>query len=229
MLDWKYEGFAVASSQKFHRGVVGLIATKLSGELNLPSFVGSIDEDGVITGSARMPQGRNDSLLTAMSAATQYLRRFGGHDMAAGFELHQDQLPGFINKLDEHFKTVDNNAAKVFSYDAELPISDLNESLMGWFETLGPFGAGFEMPVFCIRNISVVSANVLKAKHLKIKVMSEADKKTFEMLYFSAPKEVIENPPQFGDLIDVIGEIQWNYFSGRKSIQLLLKDFRFKN
>lgn len=226
---WNYKNdFFMAVSPLFHRGVVGLIATKIVGEKNLPTFIGSLGGDGIVTGSARMPNDRNDSLLTAMSSASQFFTRFGGHDMAAGFEFSIEKYDLIVAEMAKYFQNLDlqNSKEKRHYFDISMPMKQINEDLMSWFEKIGPFGQSFEIPILRICDLSVVSVSIMKGKHLKIRVSDQQGKKMIDLLMFSASREWLSNPPQFGDQIEVIGEVQWNYFSGKKSLQVLVKDMR---
>jgi len=223
---WPHDQFVFIASRNFHKGVVGLIATKISLEKNVPTFVGAINNEGVITGSGRLPQGRADSLLDAMESARTHLVRFGGHDAAAGFELKEENFDATVAAFQTHYETQVPAKTKSFQYDLEARLDEINDNLMKWLETLGPFGQGFESPILCFRQLQIDDIIVLKAKHLKFKLMDPESKKRVEGIYFSAPAAVLEDLPKRGSSIDIIGELQWNYFSGRRTVQLLVKDFK---
>lgn len=223
---WPHEQFVFLASKNFHKGVVGLIATKICLQKNVPTFVGAINEDGVITGSGRLPQGRADSLLSALESARAHLVRFGGHDAAAGFELKSENVDRVVRAFQTHYETQKPAETKSFQYDLEARLDEVSENLMKWLEVLGPFGQSFESPVLCFRQLQIEDVIVMKGKHLKFKMIDAVSLKRIEAVYFSAPAAMMENLPRRGALIDVIGELQWNYFSGRRSVQLLLKDFK---
>ncbi len=224
--NWPHSQFVFLASENFHKGVVGLIATKISLARNVPTFIGAINSEGVITGSGRLPQGRADSLLDALEAARAHLVRFGGHDAAAGFELKSENFNQVLGAFQTHYETQEPAALKTFQYDLDARLDEINENLMRWLEILGPFGQSFESPVICFRQVQVEDVMVLKGKHLKLKITDPVSRRRVEALYFSAPPSVLENLPAKGSLIDVIGEVQWNYFSGRRSVQVLIKDFK---
>ncbi len=223
---WPHPQFVFIASRNFHKGVVGLIATKISLEKNVPTFVGAINEEGVITGSGRLPQGRADSLLDALESAGAHMVRFGGHDAAAGFELKSENFEAAVGAFQAHYETQAPAVRKSFQYDLEARLEEVSENLMRWLEVLGPFGQGFECPILCFRRLMIDDLIVLKAKHLKFKLIDPETKKRVEGIYFSAPPSVLENLPSRGSFVDLIGELQWNYFSGRRTVQLLVKDFK---
>lgn len=223
--NWPHENFVVVASEQFHRGVIGLIATKIAGQKNVPSFVGSISKEGSIVGSARRAPGSSMSLLRALDAASEVLMRFGGHDAAAGFELKTENLKKFEELLADYYSKADlGNAEVVSEYDLDAGLTDINESLMKWFDALGPFGQGFQNPLLCFKNVTLKDFHLLKGGHLKLKVEDETSGRRMDALYFSPPPNISPDDLKKGTKINLLAEMQWNYFAGNKSVQLLVKD-----
>jgi single-stranded-DNA-specific exonuclease len=217
-------------SKNFHRGVVGLVATKLCQEYGLPAFVGSLDEEaGQIVGSARMPDGRGLNALDAMATANDALEQFGGHAVAAGFELKIENAEKFRLKLEEFFaaKAVQVEP-RTWLYDAEATLDDLNPAFMGWYEHLSPFGAQFAAPVFCLKNTRIQAIKPLKGGHYRL-TLAEGSQ-TRVALWFSPPKgHAVLDRIAGGDTqarLDALVEPQWNYFNGQRTLQLLIQDLR---
>ena len=216
-------------SKNFHRGVVGLVATKLCQEFGLPAFVGSlIEESGQIVGSARMPEGRGLNALDAMSTANDELDQFGGHAVAAGFELELKHAKAFGEKLETFFsgKAVEA-ASRIWLYDAEATLAELSPQFMQWYEVLSPFGAQFSAPVFCIKGVKLSKVKELKGGHYRLTLGDASISRT--ALWFSPPKghpgiEVVKSPGSAR--VDVLVEPQWNYFNGQRSLQFLVSDLR---
>ncbi|MCM2280568.1 MAG: single-stranded-DNA-specific exonuclease RecJ [Bdellovibrionaceae bacterium] len=229
-------------SPEFHRGVVGLVATRLSQDFGLPAFVGSADESGKIVGSARMPEGLGLSLLDGLEACGDLLVQFGGHAVACGFEVEQKNAPRLAAALEEWFsKQLSEAKASEWVYDAEADLADLNPGFMQWYEQLSPFGAQFEAPVFRLRGVKVAQVYPLKGGHLRL-TLGDHPAYALTAIWFSPPKSFLAERSGFGaeagggaraDVrsdfrseikIDVLVEPQWNYFAGRKSLQLLIQD-----
>ncbi len=222
-------------SQNFHRGVVGLVATRLCQEFGLPTFVGSLSpEEGVIVGSARMPEGRGLNALDAMNfvAANGVLEQFGGHAVAAGFELRLENAEKFRMGLEEFFASqMVQVEHRTWLYDAEATLADLDASFMGWHEHLSPFGAQFAPPVFCVKGVGLQQIRSLKGGHFRL-TLAEGKAISRVALWFSPSKEhpLIEaisaaRAAAVG-CIDALVEPQWNYFNGQRSLQLLIQDIR---
>lgn len=216
-------------SKNFHRGVVGLVATKLCQEYGLPTFVGSMsEEDGVIVGSARMPEGLGLNSLDAMASASQYLEQFGGHAMASGFELREPNAINFRTALETFFSTrLEEAEPPSWIYDAEATLSELNSAFMNWYEHLSPFGAQFAAPVFRVRGVRLAQVRPLKGGHYRL-TLAESPTVSRVSLWFAPPKghPVIETGLAEVDRVDALVEPQWNYFAGKRTLQLLIQDIR---
>ena len=217
-------------SKNFHRGVVGLVATRLCQEFGLPAFVGSLDEvEGTIVGSARMPEGRGLNALDAMGTAQEAVTQFGGHAVAAGFELPLQNADLFREKLESFFasKSVVSEP-RVWLYDAEATLADLSPTFMNWYEGLSPFGAQFSAPIFCVKGVRLNQVRELKGGHFRLTLGDGPIART--ALWFSPPKGhpglTIVQAPAFSVTVDVLVEPQWNYFNGQKSLQFLVSDLR---
>jgi single-stranded-DNA-specific exonuclease len=224
--EWPHKNFVFICSDFFHRGVVGLIATKVSQSAGCPAFIGSLDEQGIVTGSARLPNGHEGSVLGALKAVAHLMNRCGGHEAAAGFEFKMEQKEAIITEMARHFSLQAEQAAQSLEFDLSIPASQVGESLMKWFEHLGPFGSGFPVPICEITGFKLVDAYDLKGGHLKLKLECDQTGKRVNGLAFSSPIRAESLKSRVGESLLIYGEIQWNYFAGQKSVQILMKDFK---
>ena len=217
-------------SKNFHRGVLGLVATKLCQEFGLPTFVGGLDEEeGTIVGSARMPEGRGFNALDAMCTATEFLEQFGGHAVAAGFELREENAAAFGAKMREYFSDkITDVKPRTWIFDAEATLSELSPAFMNWYEHMSPFGAQFAPPVFCVRNLKVTQLRPLKGGHFRLTLTDGNPQNVRTALWFSPPKTHPLAASEFQDVarVDVLVEPQWNYYNGSRSLQLLVSDIK---
>lgn len=225
--DWANEEFVFVASERFHRGVVGLIATKLAQNLNRPAFVGSLDpEDGTVVGSARVPPGSEACLVTALSSAQEILNRFGGHSAAAGFELLHPRAESFTAALGAHFRALKEKPRPVeMLYDLDVELEDVGAPLMKWYDFVGPFGTGFAVPIFRFRGVRVSGRRDLRGGHVKL-TLASAKGGVFEALLFSPTERQRRVLDAGAGNFDILGELQWNYFAGQKNIQILVKDLK---
>jgi single-stranded-DNA-specific exonuclease len=224
--NWSENDFVFVSSEFFHRGVIGLIATKLTQIFNRPAFVGSQNSEGMIVGSGRTPQGSEISLVEALKSAESVLNRFGGHAAAAGFELHEQNQQQFIQYLKRHFESLKSNPHPlVIDFDTIADLSEVNPQVMKWYDFMGPYGVGFQVPLIQFKNVLLAGVRDLKGGHLKLQLSDAEKKNRVDALLFS-PTEAIKKQIQVGQIYDLLGEMQWNYFNGQKTIQLLVKDMK---
>ena len=226
---WAEPDFVFVSSDLFHRGIIGLIATKLSQSFNRPAFVGSKNSEGMIVGSGRTPPGSEISLVEALKSSEHVLNRFGGHAAAAGFELHESNESHMVAALRQHFITLKSEPKAIqIDFDTSADISEINPNVMKWHDFIGPFGMGFQVPLIQFTDVKVVSKKELKGGHLKLSLLSsnsETKAEPVEALLFS-PSLQQKNSIETGNSYNFLTELQWNYFNGRKSIQLLVKDLK---
>lgn len=221
---WPYKDFVYVSSDQFHRGVIGLIATKIANERHCPVFIGSKNTEGVIVGSSRLPPGSEEHLVDALTAADSVLTRYGGHAAAAGFELHESSETEFIKKLDTYFQDIKTEKRPVvIEYDTSAQVRDLSEGLFKWYNFLGPYGVGFPIPLFRFQKLELMQLKTIKGGHIKMVFKDQHQK--VDVLYFS-PAEKKVSILTVGHLYDVVGEIQMNYFNHSKTVQILLKDVK---
>lgn len=225
--EWPHKDFVFVASKSFHRGVVGLIATKLTQVYNKPAFVGSWGDDGMIVGSARLPQGQEACLVEAMSSAQDLLNRFGGHSAAAGFELAEGRVAGFVEKLEAHFSDLREKPKPLeIFYDVEACLSEVSAGLMKWYDFVGPFGTGFSIPLIHFTGLQVVSKRDLKGGHLRLRVSDPEGKFTSEALLFTPTPRQLDTLQNVPGCYHILGELQWNYFAGQKTVQILIRDLK---
>jgi len=233
--NWTHEDFVFVSSKDFHRGVIGLIATKLSQEFNRPAFVGSENSEGMIVGSSRLPSGHDSSLVEALNSAGAFLNRFGGHSAAAGFELHSYNTSQFMQALASYYESLKYNHKELeIDFDTTAVLSEINSQFMKWYDHIGPYGVGFVTPILRFNNMIIDRVSELKGGHLKLQLIDcdadqnaikTTDKVKIDALLFS-PSEKIRSVVSLGEKYDVLGEVQKNYFKNRETIQILIKDLK---
>lgn len=224
--NWGYEDFIYLSSDQFHRGIIGLVATKVANDRNVPVFVGSLNNEGVLVGSSRLPHGYESNLVEALSSCSQFLTRHGGHAPAAGFELLKTNEQNFIQGLSDYYQRIKKEPKPlVLEYDSVAEIKELTPQAFKWYQFLGPYGTGFGTPLFRFTKLELVQLKEIKGGHLKMIFRDETHANKADVLYFSPLKEKSQSL-EVGSLYDVLGEIQMNYFNNKASVQILLKDFK---
>lgn len=222
--DWSKEDFIFVASEEFHRGIIGLIATKLSQEFNKPAFVGSQNSEGMIVGSGRLPPGHESSLVDALSFSQSALNRFGGHSAAAGFELHATSQQELVANLEKFYQQLKLDRREVeIDFDVTANLSEVNSHFMKWYDHIGPYGVGFATPLFRFNKLNLNKLTQLKGGHLKVQFWDE--KNSVDALLFS-PSSSQRELLAAGQIYDILGEIQWNYFRNKQTVQILIKDLK---
>lgn len=224
---WSYKDFIFISSKDFHRGIIGLIATKIANDNNKPTFIGSEDMDGMIVGSSRLPNGYDGNLVLALASAESILNRFGGHAAAAGFEFSASRTRDFVQALDKYYSDQSLIHKEIeIEYDAEATLAELTKPNMKWYNFVGPFGVGFSIPLFRFNQLVINQIKEIKGGHLKITANDATStlREKVDILYFS-PTEKKKELLKVGQFYDILGEIQINYFNKSETTQILMKDF----
>lgn len=224
--NWNEPDFVFVSSPDFHRGIIGLIATKLAQHFNRPAFVGSENSEGMIVGSSRTPPGSEISLVAALKGTDGVLNRSGGHAAAAGFELHAKNQLLFSEKLKTYFKSFETEEqAFEIDFDTVAELSEVNSNVMKWYDHIGPFGVGFQIPLIKFDQVSLDSIKELRGGHFKLNFSDLSQSHKVDGLMFS-PSDRLKKTLNLGAKYQILSELQWNYFNGRKTIQLLIRDLK---
>lgn len=224
--NWTEPDFVFVSSPDFHRGIIGLIATKLAQQYNRPAFVGSENSESMIVGSSRTPPGSEISLVAALKGAESSLNRFGGHAAAAGFELSAKNRQLFSEQISQYFRSLKAQDQTVeIDFDTVAELSEVNNSVMKWYDFIGPFGVGFNIPLIKFNQVSLDSIKELRGGHFKLNFSDTTKTHKVDGLMFS-PSEKLKNILNRGQQYQILCELQWNYYNGRKSIQLLIRDLK---
>jgi single-stranded-DNA-specific exonuclease len=140
----------------WHGGVIGIIAGRLKDRFSKPVFVATFNSDnGIGTGSARSPENYTSIAHILSEAVSEgILISGGGHSMAGGFSLSLENAPAFRNFLNSRFKA---EREVILNIDCLVPKSIDLKKLRSCVTILEPYGKGVEQPVFCMKDLSLLS------------------------------------------------------------------------
>ena len=207
----------LAAGDGWPKGIVGLVAGKLTEEFARPVLVLEKSADQA-TGSARSIA--NFNIIEAISQSSEILMRFGGHPQAAGFTLRAEHIDLFHKNLLDYAEAnlSEESLEPVLHYEAELTTQQVSGELVDLLQKFEPYGQDNQRPRFRINNlrVSAVSAVGQEGKHLRLRLESLAAI-GFGMGYWVAKL-------QPGSRVDVICEPQFNEWNGEKSVQLKIID-----
>jgi single-stranded-DNA-specific exonuclease len=216
----------VVAGEGWHRGVIGLAASKIAEKLHRPTVVISVDEDGTGHGSARSMEGFH--MLDALTSCADLLEGFGGHAHAAGLGIRREQVSELRRRLNEYASKVvceDEEGVPCLEYDVELPPEALDLELCNELEALEPHGAGWPRPVFVTRGLRVVGEpRVMKEKHLKFNV-NTSEGRVYECIWWRAAERKTATPRP-GECIELAYALEANCWNGRTRLQLVVEDLK---
>ena len=215
---------AVIAGDGWHRGVIGLAASKIAERLNRPCVVISLEGD-IGHGSARSIEAYH--LFDGLTACREMLDKFGGHSHAAGLAIHREQIAEFRRRLNEHAAAclTQEDLTPMLAIDAEIAAGSLGFQLSQDLRTLEPFGAGNPRPVLVTRGLRVLSEpQIIKEQHLKLRVAGD-DNRPFEAIWWRGVEE-IEQTPAPNQRIDLAYELEASRWNGDIRLQLNVKDMR---
>ncbi len=164
----------VIDGDGWHRGVIGILASRVVERTAKPAIVISI-EDGVAHGSGRSVDGF--ALLAAIETCADLFTRFGGHAFAVGFALPAEKLPELKRRLrtysEQHLAA--REPERLLRIHAELPLDRITPVLAGWLKKLEPLGHGNPEPLFLARNARLLKApRIMKARHLALDLAQDS-------------------------------------------------------
>jgi single-stranded-DNA-specific exonuclease len=223
MKNFEHDPVIVLGSRNWHPGVVGIVASRLMRQYHRPTFIISIDENGIGKGSGRSIQGV--SLVAAIDECRPLLIAGGGHEMAAGISIDESQLDAFRQQFAEHVlrnTTPEQRLPKIY-LDAELNFDWLSLDFLKSYELLQPFGSGNPQPVFFARDVYLSRPPMhLKNKHLRLFLrQGQSGLNEQSAMFFNGGERHLPDPPW-----DIAFTIDRNTFRGVTSLQVIITDVR---
>ncbi|MBE7036077.1 MAG: single-stranded-DNA-specific exonuclease RecJ [Ruminococcaceae bacterium] len=219
----KNESVIVLAKEGWHHGIIGIVASKITERLNKPCILISL-ENGMGKGSGRSI--KNFNLFAALNHCNEYLVKFGGHELAAGLTVQEENLESFRNAMNQYAEetlTPEDYISEI-TIDAELPIEYLNLNTVEKFSVMAPYGMGNASPVFLCRNLKVTGIRTLsEGKHLRLNVTDGR----FAVSAIGFSMGELASELKVDDVIDIVFNLDANTYRGERRIQILLKDLRF--
>ena len=210
----------------WHKGVVGIVASRLVEAFYKPTIVFTQSQGGLVTGSARSVHGFD--LYDAIESCSDLLENFGGHLYAAGLTLKEENLPAFCARIEKAISgtIIPEMQTPVVDVDARLNFSQITPKFLRILKQFHPFGPGNSAPVFLTENVydNGMGRKVgAEGGHLKLELIQESH----PYHHISA---IAFNMADFfdhikaGNPIDVCYSIVENYYRGTANTQLRVKD-----
>lgn len=208
-----------------HRGITGVIASKMTNVFAVPAVIASFQPDGTVVGSIRSARGFNIGAFLEVSA--DLFIDYGGHDAAAGFSLKGADWAEFLARSASYLEAVELDAEEeIIEVDAELPHDRLSNELPRFVSRFEPFGEDNGPLVFLAKGVPIVSADIVgkrDANHLKL--LLDFGQAKWPALWWSAA-ERLERDFSVRDRIDLVFKVSINRYNGQETPQLEVLDAR---
>lgn len=222
---WTGRHFVVVAGENWHRGVIGLAASKIAEKLYRPTIVLST-ENGIGHGSARSIA--NFHLLNALESCPELFEQFGGHAAAAGMKMKTDNIEALREKLDLHAKSsiAEADLTPELMIDAVVTSQTLSLNLLEDIKKLEPFGSGNPKPVFVTRDLFLRGEPfVMKEKHLKL-MLADKTGKRFEAVWWDGVDKSKKQTFPPDTRIEVAYTVEANTWQGNTRLQLVVEDLK---
>ncbi|MFT6850185.1 MAG: single-stranded-DNA-specific exonuclease [Sphingobacteriales bacterium] len=222
---YKSRKSTVVYQPEWHKGVVGIVASRILEHRYCPTIVLTKSKD-VITGSARSV--KDFDIHHAIDSCGHLLTNYGGHKYAAGLTMEEENLEEFINAFENHVASniTDEQLILKIDYDIEIELDEINPKFFSVLKQIAPFGPENMNPVFVARDVSCkFEPRLLKEKHLKLMVHQDGEN-SFDAIGFGMG--IFHEDTRQGKPFDICFQLEENHFRGKTTIQLNLRDIKIK-
>lgn len=214
----------VVFSPEWHKGVVGIAASRLTETYYRPTIVLTAGDDDIISGSARSVS--DFDIYTAIDSCRDLLTNFGGHKFAAGLSMHQADLPEFKRRFEQYVSEhiTPEQQRPTLDIEEEVELSDMNWKMYKIIQCLEPFGPGNERPLFLCRNL-INNRNtraVSEGRHLHLDLTDRIV--AMDGIAFGQGDKATHL--QNGKPIDICFYLEENSFRGRTTLQMNAQDIK---
>ena len=222
-----------------HESLAGIIAGRIRERYNAPTLILTNGEE-FAKGSGRSIEEYN--MFEKLLECKELLEKFGGHPMAAGLSIKEENIDKLREKLNENSMLKDEDLIKKIKIDCVLPLDQINFRVIEDLEKLEPFGKGNEKALFGIKDVNVIKAQILgkNGNVLKLKLKSNSDK-IFNGIYFGNIEEFEQtvcdkyNSEELSKLYDgIFNDVKLDFvfypnineYNGNVSIQIVIQNYR---
>ena len=205
-----------------HESLAGIIAGRLREKYYKPSFVLTKAEKGA-KGSGRSIEAY--SMYDELVKCSDLLEQFGGHPMAAGLSLAEENIDAFRKRLNEVCTLTEEELVPKVVIDVPMPISYLSRTLTEQLSVLEPFGKGNTKPLFAQKGLRVLNLRIFgKNQNVAKMCLMDGQGNSVDAVYFGAARE-FEQYVQQKELISVTYYPEINVYQGRESLQAVIRNY----
>ncbi len=222
-----------------HESLAGIIAGRIKEKYHRPVFVLTEGDEG-IKGSGRSIESYN--MYEQMSCCKNLFTKYGGHKMAAGLSMPEENMEEFRKSLNSNCNLSDEDFVEKVLIDVPMPLSYVSTDLVKQFKLLEPFGNGNPKPIFAQKDVHVIQGRILgKNRNVGKYRIKDAQGNQYDMIYFgdlenwheflrdAFGKEEVEKLYHSGSVEIIIQMIYYpdiNVYQGRESLQIVMQDYK---
>lgn len=212
----------VIAGQHYHHGVTGIVASHILEKYAKPTFIISIDDDGIARGSARSIDGFH--IYDAISACSEDLIRFGGHPLAAGVTLEAEHIDDFRRHINEYaVHTYPDGVPMSLTVDCKISPNYLTMELADTLAMLEPYGAMNPQAVFGVYKMKLLSVSPMgEGRHIRM----ELEKKGRKIRAVKFGTRLEDFPYQAGDILNLAVKISKNFYNEKHYLSVQVVDIR---
>ena len=209
----------VVYSPSWHKGVIGIVASRLLDRFYKPTIVFTKSGD-VIAGSARSIPGFN--IHEGLEECKNLLIGFGGHYFAAGMTMAPENIEQFKEKFDKvvSSKLTPNDFIPIININAEITLGEITPSFFSIQEQMEPFGPENLKPIYCVRNVNNIGCKIVKENHVRFVV--EQNGIIFYGIGFNLAEKFSSIHPE--DTLDLVFTLDENTYNQQTTLQLKVID-----
>ncbi|MEG0561952.1 MAG: single-stranded-DNA-specific exonuclease RecJ [Cetobacterium sp.] len=215
--------YIFVASEKWHPGVIGVVASRLSVKYDLPVAMISL-KDGVAKASCRSIPGVN--IFNILKLVENKLIRFGGHDLAAGFIANQEELPYIESFFEKEIQVHEhpNKQTKTLEIDLELPIETIDKDIIQDIKKLGPFGLENRHPYFLDKGVKIVDTKFFGIENRHFNGFLIKNGKSFPLVAFDLSSKLLKSSKNA--VYDIVYYPEKIINRGEEFYQFRLKDLK---
>ncbi|MBF1299556.1 MAG: single-stranded-DNA-specific exonuclease RecJ [Parvimonas sp.] len=239
--DNKYyeDDIIVVYDEEIHESIAGIVAGRIKDYYYKPTLVFSkAKEEGILKGSARSIEDYN--IISKLRDFSNLFEKLGGHAMAAGFSIKEENLDILRNELNKNSDLTSENFIEKVKIDCSLDFKLLNYNIVDELKLLEPYGKANPEPLFGTKNVEIKSLSIIGKNKNVIKLVLKQDEIEFSGIiftnydkyikYFNEKFKTNDILSEYNDIknkfIDILYTPVINEYMNTKSIQLLIKDIR---
>ncbi len=216
----------ILSGEKWHEGVIGIVASRLKDKYNKPVIIISV-ENNIGKASARSIYGFDIGSVIISATQENILLKGGGHKMAGGFSIKVENIERFKEFVFRKFKNINENllTEKPLLLDSIISPSAVNIEFFKKVALLSPFGSGNPEPRFIIEDLKTINSKVVGEKHIK-SVLIGKDGSTIKSIAFNATENELGGylVKKNNKMFNIAGKLSLNEWKGQSNVEFIIDD-----